>query len=343
MAGAGICFHLGGVIIAHDDKRLSWHGQISLETTKEYTQPWRIPFAQRTLFFPTLVNLAATAAGVRLAFRSTTERLAGAFLLQGLPHKCRMDLYVDGNFYDTREFLERGDFVFEGLPVGDKLIELWLPQDWSFALTGLEIDDNAKISAHVDKRKRWITYGSSITHCGGAASPSFTWPAIVARARGLNLTCLGYAGQCHLDSMIARVIRDTPADYISICAGINIYGGGSLNLRSFAQALIGSVQIIREKHPETPLLLMSPIASPSREALPNKVEWTLQDYRQRVAESAEVLREYGDKHLYYIDGRDVIGEEDASCMPDGLHPNADGYKLMGRKFLENAAPILFGS
>ncbi len=337
------CFQVAGVIIAHDDERLSWQGEISLETTKDYTRPWRIPFAERTLFFPTLMTSAGTAAGVRLAFRTTTQKLKGSFLTQDLPHTCRLDLYVDGSFYDQRAFKENGDFVFEDLPGGDKLVELWLPQDWGFALTGLEIDDDAKLSAHTDKRKRWITYGSSITHCGGAASPSFTWPSIVARARDLHLTCLGFAGQCHLDSMIARVIRDTPTDYISICAGINIYGAGSLSLRSFVPALIGSVQIIREKHPETPVLLISPIFSASREALPNKVEWTLQNYRQKVAESAEVLREYGDKHLHYLDGRDLIGEEDASCMPDGLHPNADGYKLMGQKFLENAAPVLFGA
>ena len=100
------------------------------------------------------------------------------------------------------------------------MIELWLPQFGSFQLRNLEIDDGATLQPFADARPQWVTYGSSITQCRTAASPTQTWPAIVARQHGLNLTCLGYGGQCHLDAMVARMIRDLPADYIACVSAL---------------------------------------------------------------------------------------------------------------------------
>lgn len=326
--------------LPHNDPRISWHGHISLEQTDSHTRPWRIPYADRALYHPSLVQKAANPAGVRLAFHSTTRRLAGEILPAA--DNQSLDLFVDGQPFGTQDLAGAGSFAFADLPEGGKRIELWLPQAGDFALRRLEVDDGSQVSPDIDNRPRWITYGSSITQCKAAASPSQTWPALVARARGLNLLCLGFGGQCHLDVLIARTIRDLPADYLSICAGINIYGNGSLNARSFASSLIGCVQIIREKHPETPLALISPIFSRSRETAPNATGWTLQDYRDAVQETAALLREHGDRHIHYVSGLDLFDESVESLMPDGLHPGAEGYRQLGARFLERAAPVLFG-
>ena len=68
----------------------------------------------------------------------------------------------------------------------------------------LKLPDAGHLEGAADALPRWITYGSSITHCRTAASPAATWPALVARARGLKLTALGFRGQAHADPMIAR-------------------------------------------------------------------------------------------------------------------------------------------
>lgn len=327
------------MIISHDDRRLSWHGHLSLEQTASYTRPWRIPFAEKDLFPPTLLAAAATQSGVRLAFHSDTRRIASHVL----PYEAmrNLDLYVDGDFFATAELTDESAFQFDDLPPGEKLLELWLPQRSDFALQALEIDDGATIKPFEDIRPKWITYGSSITHCSTAGSPSLTWPALVARRRNLNLTNLGYGGQCHLDIQIARMMRDRPADYLSICAGINIYSG-TLSPRTFGPSLIGFVQLLREKHPMTPLALISPIYSFDRETTVNVVGWTLQDYRQAVAEAAQTLRDNGDKQIIYIDGLQLFNEDLGHLMPDRLHPNAEGYIAMGENFLQHAAPNLFG-
>lgn len=136
-------------------------------------------------------------------------------------------------------------------------------------------------------------------------------------------------------------MRDLPADYISICAGINIYGQGSLNARSFEPALIGFVEILREKHPLTPLLLISPVFSFDRETTANVVGWTLADYRHAVAGVADKLRQAGDAYVHYLDGRTLFDENLGHLMPDQLHPDAEGYKALAANFLLHAAPVLF--
>jgi hypothetical protein len=312
-----------------------------LEQTADYTRPWRIPFEQKVLFQADLAVRGAMQAGVRLAFHSNTQTVRGVTV--EFDGERKIDLYVDREYFATADFGDKSTFTFADLPAGEKLLELWLPQSSDFALRQLEIDDNATLAAAEDNRPKWITYGSSITHCGAAASPSFTWPGVVARARDLNLTCLGYGGQCHLDIQIGRMMRDLPADYISICAGINIYGSGSLNARTFGSSIIGFVQLLREKHPQTPLTLISPIYSFDRETNANATGWTLQDYRNAVAEAAQTLQDFGDNNISYVNGLDLFNEDLGHLMPDQLHPDAEGYKKMGANFLTHAAPGLFGA
>ena len=253
-----------------------------------------------------------------------------------------LDLCCDGEIVASLDLTQKDNFDFDGLSDGEKLIELWLPQFGSFQLRSLEIDDGATLQPFTDARPRWVTYGSSITQCRTAASPTQTWPAIVARQHGLNLTCLGYGGQCHLDAMVARMIRDLPADYISMCLGINIQGASSLGPRAFRPAIIGAVQIVREKHPDIPLVLMSPICSPPREENPNAVGFHLKGMREEVQAAAEALRSHGDRHVHYVDGLSVFGSDYTHLLPDALHPDAEGYRVMGKNFITEVAEKFFG-
>jgi hypothetical protein len=278
-------------------------------------------------------------AGVRIAFHSDTATVAGRVVPSAEPSL--LDIFCDGRFHDSMSLADQGSFAFQGLPPGEKLIELWLPQFVEFRLKELELSDGATVVPYDDPRPRWTTYGSSITHCRTAERPSQTWPAIVAREHGLNLTCLGYGGNCHLEPMIARMIRDLPADFISMKVGINIQGNGSLNPRTFGPAIIGFIEIIREKHPDTPFAVVSPIWSPPREETPNPVGFSLQGMREEVAAAVNAIQARGDSNLHYIDGLKLFGPEYSNLLPDQLHPDPEGYKVLGRNFLREVAAPLF--
>ena len=106
---------------------------------------------------------------------------------------------------------------FDGIAAaGAERLELWLPHRATVTILSLQVAAGAVVAPVKDLRPRWITHGSSITHCAEAHSPARTWPATAARLADVRLYSLGFGGQCHFDQAVARVIRDEPADCISL-------------------------------------------------------------------------------------------------------------------------------
>jgi lysophospholipase L1-like esterase len=274
------------------------------------------------------------AAGIRAAFRTdaTSVRLDIVRLDRDVPP---VDFVVDGVLHRRVQLQLGANRVDVELPARPTTVEVWLPQFGTVQVTRLAVT-GATVAEPLKPRPRWVTYGSSVTHCHSAPGPSQTWPALVARRLDWDLTCLGFAGQCHLDPIAAETICSEPADIVSLCIGANIHGQASLSPRTLPGQLAGFVERIRASHPSVPILLMSPIAAPEREQWMNAVGITLVDMRSTVARVADVLRGLGDDHLHLVDGLEVLGPESTHLLPDGLHPDGDGYQLMA----DRLAPIL---
>lgn len=318
------------VIIAEE----LFFGAVSLERTDTGIKPWRIPYKDYDLFPPSGINnKAEICAGVRLCFRTNSQVILLKF--DAPQDKAQIDCVVDGQLHIAAE-LNAGDVeaVFSDLAPGWKEIIIYLPHNSGMTVTGLSIGQSSDIELIPRTRPRWITYGSSITQSIGAPSPSRTWPAIAASGSGLDLTCLGYSGNCHLEPMVGRMIRDLPADFISICAGVNIYGGASLSPRTFKPALIGMLETIRDKHTTTPLLVISPIYATERETKVNPVGFILPIMREEMKQVVELLQSRGDQNIFYLDGLELFSGADVAHLPDQLHPDGVGNELIGARFLE---------
>ncbi|HAU39299.1 MAG TPA: GDSL family lipase [Phycisphaerales bacterium] len=311
-----------------------FEGAVSVEIVDGACKPWRLPHDRLRLFDNGHVGNAAVASGVRLRFATDAAeillRVAPQPQLDAGPQK--FDLTIEGELLATAILSAGQDEVrFSALPAGTKTVELWLPQHGLTVVRELLVEDGASVRLVPDERPKWITYGSSITHCSKAHSPARTWPATVARKHKLNLTSLGFGGQCHLDPMMGVLIRDLPADILSLKLGINT--GGSLGARTFPFLAIGLVRILREKHPTTPVALISPIISPPREDTPQKSGQTLNDMRKQLADACQRLRDCGDANVHYFDGRELFGADLVeNYLPDLLHPNGDGYEKLGANF-----------
>ena len=148
-----------------------FEGHVSLERGDGWVKPWRLPLDLLDLF-PTreqIVASAATPAGVRLRFETESDRIALAVDPVDEDEPRQFDLTIDGDLAQTASVRRgEGHAVFDAIPGGRKVVELWLPQRRLVALSHLDVDGGCEVRVVPDTRPRWVTYGSSITHCGGA-------------------------------------------------------------------------------------------------------------------------------------------------------------------------------
>lgn len=310
-----------------DARSDAWRGAAGWEERDGALRAWRLlPELVGRAFAPELLAKAREAAGVRLDVLTDADLLElVADVSIDIDRALRFDVVVDGALHQ-RVDVEPGRVELSmPLPAGEHRVQVWLPQVGQTWLRSVRLAGSVQPAP---AGVRWTTYGSSITQCSGAAGPSETWPAVVARALDWDLTCLGFGGQCHLDPVAARTIAAIPADVVSLCLGINVQGGASLSQRTFGPQVAGLIDEVRVAHPQAPIVVITPIVSPPRERTPNPVGVTLEWMRETITEVVEAT---GDDRLHLVDGPSIIGYDDVRLLPDELHPDADGYRLMGER------------
>ncbi|MFF2009338.1 lipase [Streptomyces sp. NPDC058195] len=357
-------------------------GALDTEITPAGVMPRRLPaWTKEQYQDPSVYGVTVMPSGVRLVFRTDARELAlevltstGQLDSDPRPRPTGMlELLVNGTLAGRQQApvghvlrmagprgVQRmipgkpGTVRFAGLPAGMKQVELWLPQQTPTELVGLSADGDV-LPPLPDGRRRWVHHGSSLSHCIEADGPTGTWPVVAAALGGVEVINISQAGNALLDPYVARTIRDMPADLISLKTGINIVGLAAFRLRTFGPAVHGFLDTIRDGHPDTPLLLMSPVSCPALEETPGPVSMGPDGKITAMGDPAQVaagalslavvraelerivtVRRTRDPHLHYLDGRDVLGLDEADDLTDGLHPNAAAYRRMGKRFAAHA-------
>lgn len=243
-------------------------------------------------------------------------------------------------------------------PGNDDVVELLLNRKGHFEIllphsTPVEIIELASdgtLATVADSRPRWTHHGSSISHSTIAPDPQAVWVQQVADGWDVQLRDLSLAGNAQLDHFTAREIARTPADLITIAVGINLVNADSMRERAFVPALHGFVDIIRERQPEVPLVLIGGIICPIHEDTPGPVvdtgagQFRAADRRidqdagaltlrrtREILQEALTLRQ--DRGLHYVDGREFFGISDAHLLFDALHPDEAGNDLLASRIL----------
>ncbi|MFE9438600.1 GDSL-type esterase/lipase family protein [Streptomyces sp. NPDC006602] len=364
-------------------------GALDLERTEHGVLPHRLPARARAQCADGQLAMAESQpSGVRLAFRTRatvveldtlpTKRVyVGApprpdgvyeLLVDGCPagrgsvtdgHTVTVDMTTGSVEHRAGR---PGTLRFTDLSDSIKDVEIWLPHNETTELVALRTD--APVEPAPDPGRRvWLHHGSSISHGSDAAGPTSIWPALAASLGGVELINLGLGGSALLDPFTARTLRDTPADLISVKIGINLVNLDVMRLRAFTPAVHGFLDTIREGHPTTPLLVVSPILCPIHEDTPGPSapdfsnlsagqlrfvamgdpaerasgKLTLGVIREELARIV-AQRATEDPNLHYLDGRDLYGEGDSVelPLPDNLHPDAAAHRHIGERFAELA-------
>ncbi len=358
------------------------HGVTEIESTDRGMRLHRLPsWVRRQYSDPQLLSMETQPSGVHLIIRTSARTLdltthSARIAYRGARRaRGSIDVIVNGELF-ARETLSGGDVTeidfrtmerassagpphtttITGLPVGENEIQMWLPHNESVELLSLESD--APLFPRSGHGQRWVHHGSSISQGSNAVNPSRIWPAVAARIAGAQLNNLGFGGSALVDPFMARVIRDTPADVISLKLGINVVNTDAMRLRAFVPAVHGFLDTIRDGHPHTPIVVVSPIFCGIHESTPgpgrvdistlgtddvqfvatgdpdeiDQGKLTLQIIRKEL--HTLISRRSTDTNLHYLDGLDLFGPRDALelPLPDGLHPNADAHLCIGERF-----------
>ncbi|MFK4085488.1 SGNH/GDSL hydrolase family protein [Kribbella sp. NPDC020789] len=361
-------------------------GALELEQTERGILPHRLPAWARRQGDEQLAMVETQSSGLRLVFR--TE--ATVVELETVPTKRNYvgapprpdgvyDVLVDGTLV-AQGTAPGGDFLWldmaagtaeltRGEPVvqrfelagGSKQVEIWLPHDETTELVALRTDE--PVSAVPISAPVWLHHGSSISHGSNANHPTATWPALVAAAAGVELINLGFGGSARLQPFVARTIRDTPADLISVKLGINLVNADDMRLSAFTPAVHGFLDTIRDGHPTTPLLVVSPLLAPIHEDTPGptapdfaalaegRLTFAARGNPEEVAEGklslsairtelARIVAERAptDPNLHHLDGRTLYGptHNQSHPLPDNLHPDHPTHALIAQNFTTHA-------
>jgi lysophospholipase L1-like esterase len=147
------------------------------------------------------------------------------------------------------------------------------------------------------------------------------WPAVAGRKHGLDVANLGYAGAARGELASAEQIAALDADVISITHGTNCWTRTPHSVDMMRGAVAAFIDVVRQGHPETPIVVVSPVLRPDAETTPNRLGASLSDLRAAMEEAA------AERDVVLVRGRDLIGPDE---LADGIHPDDEGHRMLAQ-------------
>jgi len=179
-----------------------------------------------------------------------------------------------------------------------------------------------------NRRKPIVFWGTSILQGGCASRPGMAYPSIIGRMMERPTINLGFSGNGEMEPEMAKFIGELDADMFVVDCCPN------LSPEEIAARTEPMVHILREAHPETPIVLVENIIyqegyfiSSTREAYEKKNAELRAAYERLVAA--------GVKNLHYIPCDNLLGE-DVEATVDGTHATDLGFLRMANAI----APVL---
>ena len=165
------------------------------------------------------------------------------------------------------------------------------------------------------KSRPIVFYGTSITHGACASRPGMTHPAILGRRLERPIINLGFSGNGTMDLEMADLMSELEAAvYVIDCLP-------NMNALGVSERVVPFVQRLRKLRPQTPVLLVEDRSFANAFLQPQKQAHHAAS-RTALRTGFESLIENGTKRLYYLEGADLLGNEDTV---DASHPTDIGF------------------
>lgn len=231
------------------------------------------------------------------------------------------DMYCDDIFkgtffpgYDIKNSLEAQ--LTPG--AGKKTVTINMPlySTVTQVLVGVKSGSLLQAAEDYAVEKPVVYYGSSITQGGCASRPGNSYQAILTRRLNVNHINLGFSGNAKGERVMADYIAS-----LDMSAFVLDYDHNAPTAEHLEATHEKFFKVIREAHPELPILMLTRPVPHLNEDEVRREEIVRRTYENALAA--------GDKNVYFIPGRYLVGGDVAECATvDGCHPNDSGFLSM---------------
>lgn len=315
--------------IAFPDERLTVSGLYWFGEDKPVLR--RLPARLKDTFRPPVWGLAQNPAGGRIRFRTDSLSLvvvarnpdASTMHHMTSVGQNGLDLYVDGHYiasaWPNKEARIRADWRLGGeKKMRDVTIYLPLYKGITISEIILAADSKIEAPSPFALPKPVVYYGSSITQGGCAENTGLSYQSIVSRRLNLDHVNLGFSGNGMGEPAVAQALAEIDAaayvlDYWAN-PGVEVYH----------DTLPVFVDILRAKHPKTPILLTGPFYF-SNERVDGALAAKQDEKRKIARDFVDARRKAGDGNISFVDGSEMLSSEQVEGLVDGVHGNSLGF------------------
>lgn len=173
-----------------------------------------------------------------------------------------------------------------------------------------------------------VFYGSSITQGGCASRAGNSYQAILAREMDFDYINLGFSGSAKAEAPMVDYIAS-----LDMRAFVLDYDHNAPDAAHLQATHEPFYKAVRAAHPDIPIVMMTrPVYRYNEEEL-HRLAIVRATYDNAVAA--------GDRNVYLIDGRELVGEEFAELSTvDGCHPNDLGFYAMAKRLRVTLEEVL---
>ncbi|MDD3726056.1 MAG: SGNH/GDSL hydrolase family protein, partial [Candidatus Ratteibacteria bacterium] len=298
--------------------------------------PIRIPDSLRMSVNPGVQSMALQGAGVEIRFnlKSKEARIVlmskeeGAFVGEIYQGNFLVGTYVTGNreteiivslpakIEKLRELSQK-----ERMPFDAGLTRVILPYRATCVIKEIEGEFELPEKEQLPT-KRYLAYGSSITHGSSATRPTGTYAMRTAQLLGVDLLNLGFGGSAHCEKEMADYIAGRDDwDLASLEMGINMIGG--FDITEFRKRVEYFVPRIAQAHPDTHIFCIDMFT----------FYLGLKGEREKQKAFRDVVRDVAirlkSEKVIHIDGRKLLKNWAGLCT-DLVHPSPSGMEEIAK-------------
>jgi hypothetical protein len=304
----------------------------------------RLPAKSEELVRSEVWGLSRDSAGLHVDFVAETSRVAVRWDLTRerlqMPHMpasgaSGLDLYVWDDEGARWRWLANGRpgavvgnerVLVRNLPVAERRYRLYLPLYNGIATLEIGTEGAAR-AAKVNGEKPIVIYGTSIVQGASAMRPGMAYPAQLGRRLGRPVLNLGFSGNGRGEPEVAALLAELDPAIFVLDPLPNMSGP---KITPLVEEFIA---ILRQSHPETPIVLVESIVYANAYLVPAREERHSDSSRQ-MRELWERLSQ-NDPHLHLVRADRLLGEDGEDTV-DGTHPTDLGFY----RIAEGLYPIL---